>query len=578
MKEIQIQWCVIPANVYEIKYNLHTFADASKEAYCATVYLVCKLQNQVSSNIIAAKTRLPPLRKVRRIPKLELTAARIAAKLTVTVKEALLNTPIEECSMLTDSSTVLHWIEGKGKYKQFVENRVKEIHSLLPNVTCKHCLTQDNPADLGTRGKILKQLQSLEKWWHGPSWLCTDWWPQQLMINQTEEARVEELKPAMQVFSTSKEGKGLSGIVDLRRFSSKEKLLKVTACSFRFIKFCQQGKKDFSKNLEVSEILKAETEWIKEIRKTMQNEKNFDQTKRALNVIKINEILRCEGRLGNARVPFETKKPILLSARCLFTELVIMDSHKRIMHGWVNSTLAEIRERYWIPKGRQVVKQVLRKCNKCAKDKVKPLGAPETGQLPKERLEPSRPFPSIGVDFTGAIQMQNGGKAYVVLFTCGITRAIHLELVEDMTALQFVSMLQRFIASRGAPSLIKGDNAKTFLATARHLKKIIAKEPLESFLIKNRIKWGFITPKAPWQGEFYERLIGFTKNTLYKSMGCSKIRFRELETMIIQIKRVLNNRPLVYQAEDQEDEVITPNYLIYGQSLPIIENSDEDNK
>ena len=165
--------------------------------------------------------------------------------------------------MWTDSSTVLHWIEGKGKYKQFVENRIKEIHSVLPNVTWKHCPTQDNPADLGTRGKTLKQLQSLEKWWHGPSWLCTGRWPQQLMINQMEEARDEELKPVMQVFSTSKEGKGLSGIIDLRRFSLKEKLLKVTAWAFRFIKFCQQGKKDFSKNLEVSEILKAETEWIK---------------------------------------------------------------------------------------------------------------------------------------------------------------------------------------------------------------------------------------------------------------------------------------------------------------------------
>ena len=105
-----------------------------------------------------------------------------------------------------------------------------------------------------------------------------------------------------------------------------------------------------------------------------------------------------------------------------------------------------------------------------------------------------------------------------------------------MTALQFVGMLQRFIACRGAPSLIKGDNATTFLATARQLKKITAKEPLESFLIKNRIKWGgggVITPKAPWQGGFYERLIGVTKNTLYKSMGCAKMRFRELETMMI---------------------------------------------
>ena len=191
-------------------------------------------------------------------------------------------------------------------------------------------------------------------------------------INQTEEARV--LKLVMQVFSTGKEGKGLSGIIDLKRFSSKDKILKVTAWAFRFIKFCQQGKKDFSKNLEVSEILKDETEWIKEIQKTMQDEKNFDKTKRALNVIKINETLRCEGRLGMQGYLLKQRSQFFYQQGVYSLSLLLWI--KRIMHGWVNSTLAEIRERYWIPKGRQVVKQVLRKCNKYAKDKVKPLGAP----------------------------------------------------------------------------------------------------------------------------------------------------------------------------------------------------------
>ena len=137
MKEIRIPRCVIPATVDDTEYYLHAFADASKEAYCATVYLVCKLHNQMTANIIAAKTRLPPLKKNMSIPRLELTAARIVSKLPVTVKEALSSIPIEECIMWTDDSTVLHWIEGNGKYKQFVDYRVKEIYSLLPNVTWK---------------------------------------------------------------------------------------------------------------------------------------------------------------------------------------------------------------------------------------------------------------------------------------------------------------------------------------------------------------------------------------------------------------------------------------------------------
>ena len=306
----------------------------------------------------------------------------------------------------------------------------------------------------------------------------------------------------MQVSFERKEEKGLSCTIDITRCSSKEKLFKLTAWVLRFIKFCQQGKRGPSKNPEVLEILKSDTEWINEIQKAMQIEVNFEQTKKALNAIKINEILKCEGRLGNAKAPFETKKPILLPARSFCTEFIIMDCHKRILHGWVDSTLAEIREKFWIPEGRHVVKQELRRCSKCAKENAKPLGAPETGQLPNERFEPSRPF------------FSNGGKAYIVLSTCGTSRSINLELVKDMTALQFVGMLQRFIACRGTPNSIRNDNAKTFLATAIHLRKIIAKEPLESFLIRSRIKWEFITAKDPWQGGFYERLIGVTKNTL----------------------------------------------------------------
>ena len=122
------------------------------------------------------------------------------------------------------------------------------------------------------------------------------------------------------------------------------------------------------------------------------------------------------------------------------------------------------------------------------------------------------------------------------------------------------------------------DNAKTFLSTSKHLKKIFQKPELERYLTKNRISWKFITAKAPWQGGFYERLVGVTKTVLYKTMGKAKLRFRELETILIQFEGVLNNRPLTYQGEELEEEVITPNHLIYGAALPTIAEHGSDSE
>ena len=153
---------------------------------------------------------------------------------------------------------------------------------------------------------------------------------------------------------------------------------------------------------------------------------------------------------------------------------------------------------------------------------------------------------------------------------------MHFELVEDMSAPEFIGMLQRFISRCGALKQMISDNAKTFLSTSKHLKKICRKLEMESYLTRNRVSWKFITAKAPWQGGFYERPVGVTKTVLYKTMGKAKLRFRELETMLVQVEGVLNNRPLTYQREDLEEEVITPNHLIYETALPTIDEHDSD--
>ena len=89
----------------------------------------------------------------------------------------------------------------------------------------------------------------------------------------------------------------------------------------------------------------------------------------------------------------------------------------------------------------------------------------------------------------------------------GITRAIHLELTVDMTANEFRGTFQGFISIRGAPAAVISDNAKTFLATAKPLKKICVEQELQDLLLANRIDLHFNVAKAPWQGGFFERFV-----------------------------------------------------------------------
>ena len=110
-------------------------------------------------------------------------------------------------------------------------------------------------------------------------------------------------------------------------------------------------------------------------------------------------------------------------------------------------------------------------------------------------------------------------KAYIALFTCSVTRAIHLELVGGLSAPTFIQALRRFSSRRGMPSLMISDNAKTFKATAKWLKKLYATSQVRRYLQENRVNWRFNLELAPWWGGFYERLVGSVKRTLRKVLG-----------------------------------------------------------
>ena len=110
--------------------SLHGFGDASKNAYCAMIYLVCTTETSIFSKLICTKTRVAPLKELS-IPRLELMSACILSKLMATVYKALsTQVKIDECRYWLDSKTALYWINNQGLWKQFVQHRVNEILQL----------------------------------------------------------------------------------------------------------------------------------------------------------------------------------------------------------------------------------------------------------------------------------------------------------------------------------------------------------------------------------------------------------------------------------------------------------------
>ena len=211
---------------------------------------------------------------------------------------------------------------------------------------------------------------------------------------------------------------------------------------------------------------------------------------------------------------------------------------------------------------------------------MKVLSAPVTAALPRFRTEFTEPFSVTGVDFAGPLLSKCGnketGNAYVALFTCASTKAVHLKLRKDLTAREFRRSLKEFVALRGSPTAIVTDNAKTFQATKKWLKTLKKDEDLFNYLATKEIEWRFNMSRAPWWGGFLERLIGMIKKTLSKAVGRALLTTEELEEVLLDVETFLNNRPLCYMEEEIEQPVVTPSILLRGQPTQFLEENPDD--
>ncbi|KRY07195.1 hypothetical protein T12_10619, partial [Trichinella patagoniensis] len=203
ISEIRLPRCLLPAGTDCIKeVELHGYGDASEMAYGSAVYLrATTVSGETVVKLVMSKTRIAPVKRVT-LPRLELMAALITARLISFVKTSL-EIKFSKVVCWTDSQIALRWIQGDSyRWKPFVGNRVESISILeLTDAPTAHCR---QPADILTRGCRMKDLVSNNLWWHGPHWLtkCEDAWPTaklESVIDRSLEFQVEVRKSAREL-------------------------------------------------------------------------------------------------------------------------------------------------------------------------------------------------------------------------------------------------------------------------------------------------------------------------------------------------------------------------------------------
>eukprot|EP00794_Sanderia_malayensis_P010114 gene10114-11147_t len=269
-----------------VKMVLHGFADASKQAVSAAIHIVAYYANSdVSQCLLVSKSRIAPKKS---IPRLELVGAHTLCKLVNHVKKTLGDYPIEEFHGWVDSTTVLHWLGGKGTWTQFVRNRTTAIRET--NLTKWHYVpTEENPSDKGTRGVAPDRLGRL--WFNGPDWLHNeDEWPSQPEIAETPEAVCESLPKKEKQLLAKEETREPDQLGTLLEKFSYWKTLRITAFVIRFIAKCR-GRRIPEQMLTPEEIDSAETYWLKKIQESKELKSDIDLK------MDDNGVWRCSGRI-----------------------------------------------------------------------------------------------------------------------------------------------------------------------------------------------------------------------------------------------------------------------------------------
>ena len=383
------------------------------------------------------------------------------------------------------------------RFKTYVANRVSEIKEVSKPSQWRPCPGLLNPADDASRGLSAQKFVKSERWFRGPAFLSKppEEWPEAEIGELPKyDPEVKNEKPIFLV----KISQTLQTL--LQRYSSWTLLKRRVAWLLKFVSClqCRKAKSLYqgSKYLTAADLEKATIAIVKLIqREVYPNEVKDLEDGRAVKcsskIVKLcplldDGILRVGGRVfffflifimkqqkmfffSAESIPPGARCPMILPPKHHVTQLLITAYHQKLAHAGQNHILALLRERFWIPKGRSAVRNIVRACKKQRGARMKQMMA----TLPPFRTTAYEPcFTHTGVDYFGSLNVKKGRavvKRWGALFTCLNSRAVHLELATSLESDDFINFLRRFINRRGPPKFMYSDNGTNFVDAEREM-------------------------------------------------------------------------------------------------------------
>ncbi|GFY25964.1 integrase catalytic domain-containing protein [Trichonephila clavipes] len=334
--------------------------------------------------------------------------------------------------------------------------------------------------------------------------------------------------------------------------------------------------------LSVAELKESEIKLIKHAQRSLFDKKEIPSISNLFPFVDGEGIVRVGGRLENASVPYLHKHPASLPKGSKLSKLYFNSLHTRLFHVGPQRLLNAVRQKFWPLSGRSIARKTVHQCVICFKSRPI-LSSQIMGNLPSERVNISSPFTIAGLDLCGPFLVKYKNyrkgtlnKVYICVCICFSTKAIHLELLSDVTSDALIATLKRFTSRRGKCSKFYTDNATNFVGANSILKKFhklinFPDENLAKYFVSENIDWKFIHPKSPHFGGLWEAGVKSGKHHLKRAIGNLHFIFEEFETIMIQVEGILNSRPLTPLSSDADNfDVLTPGHFLIGRPITSI--------
>jgi len=543
------------------KMDLIGFSDSSKMASACVIYSRTSDHNGIKTNLVVAKANLNKLQtqavidsKTETIPKLELKALQMLAELYKQIKDCFSHLQVT-FTVYVDSKIVIYWMRDKRANKnKFVQKKLEIIRKIINPYNVHYVSTDQNPSDIPTRSITVDQFMESTLWFHGPKMIQQDPLP---ITTDAELNKLESMESQVLITETASEPEDM-----FKNFSNLNRLIRSVAYMLYWKVYKKTAVKEnngFSgeetKNARMAIIKYYQKTYMRDsIKKLEKNQLLPKQNmfRKLSPYLDENKIARVGGRLENARFLSSDQIHPIIIPKCHLITLLLSSVHKSYHHARHSLMQQILVETYYIPAIKSNIHRIISKCPSCIRWLGKPR-QPEMSQLPVERIQPGPTFQKVGIDYSGHFFIKSSTlrgaktiKAYVIVFICLVTKAVHLELCPDLSTETFLNAFSRFCSRRSSPSYILSDNGSNLVGCSKLLReewKKICKEA-QNRLALQEITWRHIPRYAPSFGGLYEAVMKSFKYFTKRMQEVQNLSYEQFETILLKIEFYLNCRPL----------------------------------